>query len=168
MNDPDGLPDAGVPQPLDPRYITLRRRSAGLSSLAWAAVLGGAAMAAFRLLGVPAVLTFAVAAVALLTLVARGLLWPVLSFRHASYTVDAWGVEVRGGVLWRSVVAVPASRVQHTDVSQGPLERALGLGTLVLHTAGTSHTVVKVTGLAYGRALAIRDFLVRAQGGDAV
>ena len=42
---------------------------------------------------------------------------------------------------------VPRSRVQHTDVSQGPLERNHGLGTLVVYTAGTDHAKVELGGL---------------------
>jgi membrane protein YdbS with pleckstrin-like domain len=56
--------------------------------------------------------------------------------------VDARGLEIRRGVFWRSVVNVPRSRVQHTDVSQGPLERSYGLGTLIVYTAGTDHAQV--------------------------
>src|SRR6185503_17796700 len=29
--------------------------------------------------------------------------WPVLTHRHTSYTLDAQGIEIRSGVLWRAV-----------------------------------------------------------------
>ena len=61
--------------------------------------------------------------------------------------------------MWRSVTHVPRSRVQHTDVSQGPLERRYGLGTLVVYTAGTDHARVSLPGLAWETALALRDEL---------
>ena len=64
--------------------------------------------------------------------------WPEVEHRHASYKVDGQGIEIRRGVFWRKVINVPRSRVQHTDVSQGPLERSHGLGTLVIYTAGTA------------------------------
>ena len=63
--------------------------------------------------------------------------WPAISYRFASYRLDASGFEIRRGVYWRTITNVPRSRVQHTDVSQGPLERRFGLGTLVIYTAGT-------------------------------
>ena len=63
---------------------------------------------------------------------------------------------------------MPRSRVQHTDVSQGPLERGYGLGTLVIYTAGTDHAKVDLHGLDHATALAIRDHLLPREGGDAV
>ena len=70
--------------------------------------------------------------------------------------------------MWRAVTNVPRSRVQHTDVSQGPLERSHGLGTLVIHTAGTEHAVVGLSGLDYGTALALRDHLLPRGAVDVV
>ena len=94
--------------------------------------------------------------------------WPAKTWKHASYRITGSGIEIRRGVWWREVVAVPRSRVQHTDVSQGPLERSLGLGSLVLYTAGTDHSRVALPGLAYEDALAIRDRLAAVDEDDAV
>ena len=71
-------------------------------------------------------------------------------------------------MFWREVVNVPRSRVQHTDVSQGPLERRYGLGTLVVYTAGTDHAKVTLGGLDHGVALGIREHLMPERGTDAV
>jgi membrane protein YdbS with pleckstrin-like domain len=94
--------------------------------------------------------------------------WPAISYRHASYVVDASGIEIRRGVVWHTVTNVPRSRVQHTDVSQGPLERRFGIGTLVIHTAGTDEAVVSLNGVTHGTALAIRDHLLPREEPDAV
>ncbi len=94
--------------------------------------------------------------------------WPAISYRYASYIVDASGMEIREGVVWRTVTNVPRSRVQHTDVSQGPLERRFGVATLVIHTAGTDAAVVSLHGLTHETALAIRDHLLPREGPDAV
>lgn len=94
--------------------------------------------------------------------------WPQIEHRHASYKVDPQGIEIRKGVVWRRLINVPRSRVQHTDVSQGPLERRYGLGTLVIYTAGTDHARVNLSGLDHGTALRIREHLVAGEGADAV
>ena len=73
--------------------------------------------------------------------------WPAIDYSHTSYRVDDEGIEIRRGVWWRTVTNVPRSRVQHTDVSQGPFERNHGLGTLVVYTAGTDHAKVELGGL---------------------
>ena len=94
--------------------------------------------------------------------------WPQIEHGHASYKVDPQGIEIRKGVVWRRVINVPRSRVQHTDVSQGPLERNRGLGTLVIYTAGTDHARVDLGGLDHATALRIREHLVAGEGADAV
>lgn len=94
--------------------------------------------------------------------------WPQIEHRHASYKVDPQGIEIRKGVVWRRVINVPRSRVQHTDVSQGPMERNRGLGTLVIYTAGTDHARVDLAGLDHATALRIREHLVAGEGADAV
>ena len=67
------------------------------------------------------------------------------------------------GIFWRSETFVPRTRVQHTDVVQGPLQRLFELATLIVHTAGTQDASVGLGGLSYETALPIRDFLI---GGD--
>lgn len=94
--------------------------------------------------------------------------WPPLHYRYTSYTLDARGIEIRTGVYWRTVVAVPRSRVQHIDVSQGPLERSYGLGTLIIYTAGTAHSQVGLSGLDHPVALALRDHLLPTGADDAI
>ena len=94
--------------------------------------------------------------------------WPAIAYRHAAYTVFDDGLEIKLGVWWRAVINVPRSRVQHIDVSQGPLERQYQLGTLVVYTAGTDHAQVNLHGLTHGTALAIRDHLLPREGDDAV
>ena len=94
--------------------------------------------------------------------------WPGIEYRHTSYRVDDEGIEIRSGVSWRVVPNVPRSRVQHTDVRQGPLERRFGLGTLVVYTAGTDHTKVELGGLEHTTALRIREQLLPKAGPDVV
>lgn len=104
-------------------------------------------------------------------LAAPALFWPPFDYRHRSYRFEEDSVHLRRGVFWRSQIAVPRSRVQHTDVSQGPLERLHGIATLTLHTAGNHYAAVSLPGLEHGQAVALRDFLLAArsaEAGDAV
>ncbi len=94
--------------------------------------------------------------------------WPVIAYRYTGYRVDEEGIEIAVGVIWRAVMNVPRSRVQHIDVAQGPLERKHGLGRLVIYTAGTEHSRVELPGLAHATALRIRDRLLPRTGDDAV
>jgi uncharacterized protein len=94
--------------------------------------------------------------------------WPAIEYRHIAYRVDDDGIEIRSGVVWRSVANVPRSRVQHTDVAQGPLDRRYGLGRLIIYTAGTQHARVELPGLEHQTALTIRDHLLPRHTVDVV
>ena len=95
--------------------------------------------------------------------------WPVVAHRWCRYLASDAGLEIYRGVFWRSVVNVPRSRIQHTDIRQGPLQRRYELGKLVVHTAGTQHAVIELDGLSREEALRLRDLLTaREEKDDAV
>jgi membrane protein YdbS with pleckstrin-like domain len=156
-------------QPLDPRWITVQRIHGAIFCivLAVASFIGTMILwVASRtlLLGLVLVPVWALLMSALVWHLQR---WPAIAYRFSWYRVDENGLEIRSGVYWRSITNVPRSRVQHTDVSQGPLERRYGLGTLVVYTAGTQHSQVKLSGLDFNVARDIRAHLLPG-GGDAV
>jgi len=101
-------------------------------------------------------------------LVRLGMVYTRRAFMRTSWRLTADLLEIRRGVWWRSVVTVPLSRVQHTDVNQGPLQRRFDLSTLVVHTAGTRHATVKLEGLGKKIAESVRDELLKQRGDDAV
>ena len=70
------------------------------------------------------------------------------------------GVVLHSGVWWRSEVWVPIARLQHIDVSQGPLDRKWGMATLTLHTAGTHDHATSIDGLPVDQAHALRAALL--------
>lgn len=160
----------GEERKLDRGWVTVQRISrwirVGVLAMMWALV---SVVLAFS--GMPGAVYGTIAGGFGALVVLQGVLatvWPAKSWRHASYRISAWGIEIRRGVWWRAVITVPRSRVQHTDVTQGPLERSFGLGTLVLYTAGTDHSKVELPGLAYSDASAIRDRLAAVDEDDAV
>jgi membrane protein YdbS with pleckstrin-like domain len=95
-------------------------------------------------------------------------LWPPLSYQHLRFGVDETGIAIESGVIWRSRIALPRVRIQHTDVSQGPLQRRYGVGSLKLYTAGSRHTRIELPGLTYDDAIALRDALLAEGGGSGV
>jgi hypothetical protein len=122
-----------------------------VSTLAW--LLGGLPSSVFWLL----MAAFTV------VLVAIGLFawqWPAVHYRHLFYRVDRQGLGIRRGVIWRKVISIPTTRVQHIDVTQGPLQRVHGLATLTIHTAGTQGASIPLSGLAHHTATELRDHLL--------
>lgn len=81
--------------------------------------------------------------------------------RRTFWHLDEHGLGLRRGHWWHSETRVPLSRVQHLDLRRGPLERVAGLGTLVVHTAGSRHSAVSIAGLDQHDAEHLRDRLSR-------
>jgi len=93
---------------------------------------------------------------------------PRARYRHWRYQVAEDALELRHGVVRRIHSAIPYFRVQHIDVSQGPVERAVGLARLVVHTASAG-TDATIPGIAAGEAEGLRRLILdRAGSGDAV
>jgi membrane protein YdbS with pleckstrin-like domain len=82
-------------------------------------------------------------------------------YRFTFWRLDEDGFAVRRGRLWQWETRVPTSRVQHLDLKRGPLERAHGLATLILHTAGTRLSAVSISGLEDADAERLRDHFSR-------
>ena len=73
------------------------------------------------------------------------------------YNMSVDRLRVVKGILWRSDTVVPFGRVQHIDVDQGPIERALDIATMTLHTAGSHNASVTLPGLNQERAREMRE-----------
>ena len=99
-----------------------------------------------------------------LVIVAFALGWRLglARFHRTRFALDAAGLRIQRGLWWRGETLVPRSRVQHTDINRGPLDRRLGLSTLKVYTAGTRLAHVTLAGLPEARAVELRDALVTA------
>jgi membrane protein YdbS with pleckstrin-like domain len=151
---------------LDPRFVALQRETGWYFSAAMSIGLAvGLTLLFGRRYWYVALAAWFVASLAIAWFSYR---WAELSYRFVSYRVDEDGIEIREGVWWREVSNIPRSRVQHIDVSQGPLERKYGLGTLVIYTAGTAHSRTQLPGLAHQTALDLRNQLLPRIAPDAV
>lgn len=67
---------------------------------------------------------------------------------------------VSSGIMFRRLVIVPYGRMQLVDVKAGPIDRALGVTTVQLHTAAAT-TDASIPGLEPDTAAALRDRLAR-------
>ena len=98
-------------------------------------------------------------AAALLVFGAWALIVPKRRYRSWGYLMSEDELHVQRGLWTRERTVVPFGRVQHIDVTQGPLERRFGIGTLILHTAGTRGSAVQLPGLAFEEAGQMRDVI---------
>jgi membrane protein YdbS with pleckstrin-like domain len=99
-------------------------------------------------------------------IVAVGLVAAVLGGAHAVARFRRWRFEIQDDALFlvRGVVtqvdtSVPYVRLQHTDTQRGPVERLVGLSSVVVYTAGTRGADIRIPGLRPDRATELREQL---------
>nr|WP_246623336.1 PH domain-containing protein [Sphingomonas colocasiae] len=98
-----------------------------------------------------------IAGLVVLALIYPCLIAPGRRYRAWGYRVEADELHLAHGVLTTVLTVVPFVRVQHIDVAQGPIERVFGVSRLMLHTAGTAHSLVVLPGLDSETAERLRD-----------
>lgn len=103
------------------------------------------------------------AAAVTLVVAIGGVTASLLRYRGWSYRLAGDKLLIRHGVLTTLERWVPRNRIQYVDIVGGPLERSLGLRTLVVYTAGSGLLSVSIPGLPTDRAEHLRSELL--QGG---
>ena len=144
MDAPDDL------TPLDPRYKSMMRLVAAIFAIV---LLIAATVAEIAIPGWTGVIWLPVVLVAAYLV----LYLPMRRYAARGYSLEEERLRVVRGLLFHSDTIVPFGRVQHIDVDQGPIERAYGLATLTVHTAGSHNASVSLPGLAHDDALAMRE-----------
>ncbi len=147
--------------PLHPRFV----RRLQLGAVVRALVIGAVGFAAHLLatgrdsaaLGIFADRLLPAAVVGLGLFAALTIVWPVIAVPRRGYVVRENDILYRTGVLWRSVVAVPFNRVQHTKVDSGLLDRRFGLANLSVFPAGAEGH--KIRGLGADTAERLRAYV---------
>lgn len=151
--------DEGIPlQPVERGYVhVLRVRTL----LAWLPLVIGAVVLDQALLDGFLAQDALSVGVPLLALLAAFVV-PERVWRRLGYRLTPNLLQVARGWMFHVDTIVPFVRVQHIDVTRGPLDKMFGTASLVVHTAGTHNSIVRLPGLAPGRAAEVRD-LIRGQ-----
>tara|TARA_B110000285_G_scaffold55076_1_gene62706 strand:+ start:765 stop:1295 length:531 start_codon:yes stop_codon:yes gene_type:complete len=68
-------------------------------------------------------------------------------FDRRGYLTRERDLSYRSGWLFHSLTVVPFNRIQHSEVSQGPVAKRFRICTLKLYTAGSSGANLQITGL---------------------
>ena len=157
----DALPQADAVewQPLHPRYAREQQIVRGLAIVLIA--LGFSGIAMFR---GPTFFPFAPIAIVGVLAAAALITWPAIALPRCGYALRERDMVYRHGVIFRKVTTVPFNRIQHVEVSHGPIDRRFGIGTLKLYTAGGSGGDLSVGGLPTETAERLRDFILSRAG----
>jgi membrane protein YdbS with pleckstrin-like domain len=175
----DGTAEGGVagPVPGDVTELTGPRRTLDpgiqvvwvLKGVVPSLVLGGIVGVAFAVLPVGG--PWVGAAVALVAFVLSAVL-SVLRYRSWAYEVREDSLYLERGVITHVQTVAPYVRIQHVDASRGPIERAFGLASTVVYTAGSRGADVSIPGLSPADAedlqARLKRLAIAAEGEDAV
>lgn len=83
-----------------------------------------------------------------------------MAFQHKGYLLREKDVAYKNGLIWRSITALPFNRVQHCEVSQGPIERYFDLASIKVFTAGGSASDLTITGLTKEKADSMKSYIL--------
>ena len=126
---PEGEP-VGAPERLHPLFL-LSGLTSSLRGLAGAYALLGyllvSGRAAYALLGAVGLLVFGI--------IATFLYWTRFEFR-----IGSDDIRVDSGIINRTHRSIPFDRIQDVEITQGPLQRLLGLARVTFETGGGSAT----------------------------
>lgn len=86
--------------------------------------------------------------------------WAPRSTKRMRYLLREQDINLQRGFLFWKMVSVSSNRIQHLEVRQGPVERRFGLSTLVIYTAGTHGSDLKIPGLTLAKAQQLKSQLL--------
>lgn len=81
-------------------------------------------------------------------------------YRNWSWELTERELVIDRGVVFKLTRIVPRVRVQHVDISSGPLDRFFGLRQVSIYTAGTREADASIPGLTENRAEELRSALI--------
>jgi len=90
-----------------------------------------------------------------------------ISFRAAKargYSVREKDIIYKQGLLWKKQTCVSFKRIQHIDISHGPIERHFGLTSIKFFTAGGALADLKISGLENEKAEKLRSYILKKIG----
>ncbi len=140
---------------VEPGYRNVLRMRLAISWLFLTAVSLGLDYAFLRKSAFAGLLPAAIILLALIVVA----VFPQRTYRRLRYRLTGQILQVLRGWLFHTDTVVPLVRVQHLDVTRGPLDKMFGTATLVVHTAGTHNSIVSLPGLAPAQAAEMRDII---------
>jgi membrane protein YdbS with pleckstrin-like domain len=136
------------------RYMTYRRL---LATIFWSFPIVG--------LAIPAILSpgiwLAYAGGGLAILILLTFISIPIGYRKRSYALRERDLTYKKGWIFSSMITIPFNRIQHTEISRGPIERKYELSTLKIYTAGGATSDLSIPGLEAEEAEQLKEFVAK-------
>lgn len=136
------------------RYMTYRRL---LASIFWIFPIVGFAIPAILEPG----MWVAFVGGGLFILISLGFLTIPIGYRKRSYALRERDLTYKKGWIFSTMITIPFNRIQHTEISRGPIERKFDLSTLKIYTAGGSTSDLSIPGLETDEAEQLKEFVAK-------
>ena len=125
--------------PVDPRYLRASLFGTGITAVV---VLAIGSLVAMQ---VDATRAAAAVTGGILGFIGLSAVLRILEVRRLAYQLRDHDISKRSGVITHRVESLPFVRVQHVRVNRGAIERALGLATLQISSAGPNIVIPGLT-----------------------
>ena len=114
---------------------------------------------------VPSLVRIAVLAVVFTFIVSNALL-TYFGFKRKKYALREKDILYQSGLLWRQKTVIPFNRIQHAEVTQGPIQRMFDLSVLRIFTAGGSASDMSIPGIPPQIAHNIKEYILGKTASD--
>jgi len=84
-----------------------------------------------------------------------------IGYRKRSYALRERDLTYKKGWIFSSMITIPFNRIQHTEISRGPIERKYELSTLKIYTAGGATSDLSIPGLEVEEAEQLKEFVAK-------
>lgn len=81
------------------------------------------------------------------------------AYFYKGYILRSKDLMYKSGIFFKSIVAIPFNRVQHSEINQGIIDRKLGLASLSIFTAGGSSSDLTISGLSLINAHKLKEII---------
>ncbi len=83
----------------------------------------------------------------------------IFGFKRKGYQMREHDISYRTGLIFHKATSVPLVRIQHSEVTRGPLQRLFDLATVKIYTAGGQQSDLSIPGLTPDEAYKVRDYI---------
>ena len=81
------------------------------------------------------------------------------NYQVTGYAMRQRDIVFQTGVISKSVTTIPFKRIQHVEITEGPIQKLFKLASLKIFTAGGSSSDLTISGIQKDDAAKIKDFI---------